>query len=213
MLILGLTGGIASGKSTVAEMLRSMGAAVVSADALAREIVRPGSEVLARIVERFGPRALQADGQMDRKWLAQRIFADPEARRALDGITHPAIAALARQRFAALARQGAGLIVYDAPLLFEAGADRQVDAVLLVTVDEGVQLARLMRRDGIDEAAARARIAAQMPQAEKARRADYIIDNSGSQANTHDQVRRLLSRLGFGSDRCPAERPESSEQG
>jgi dephospho-CoA kinase len=213
VLILGLTGGIASGKSTVAGMLRSLGAAVVSADGLAREVVRPGSETHARIVKHFGPRALRDDGQLDRGWLAQRIFTDPKARRALDGITHPAIADLARRRFADLARQGAGLVVYDAPLLFEAGADRQVDAVLLVTVDERVQRARLMRRDGIDEPAARARIAAQMPQTEKARRADYVIDNSGTRADTRDQVLRLLGRLGLKPDHFPAGSPESPEQG
>ncbi len=194
-LVLGVTGGIASGKSTVTGLLRSLGAAVVSADELAREAVRPGSPALRQLVERFGAGVLQADGTLDRQAMAARVFADAAARAALNGITHPAIAALAEERIGALRRQGGALIVYEAPLLFEAGAERRVDAVLVVTLDERLQVARLMERDGLDEAAARARIAAQMPQSEKVARADYVIDNSGTPAVTEEQVRRLYVRL------------------
>lgn len=194
-LILGLTGGIASGKSLVAEILRSLGALVLSADELAREAVRPGSETLRRLVGQFGREILQADGSLDRKALAERVFADARAREALNRITHPAIAALAEERLRELSRQGGRLVVYEAPLLFEAGAEKRVDAVLVVRIDEPLQLERLMRRDGLSEAQARARIAAQMSQQEKVARADYVIDNSGSPEATAEQVRRLFRQF------------------
>jgi len=194
-MILGVTGGIASGKSTVTEIFRSLGAAVVSADELAREAVRPGSEALRKLVERFGRQILLADGTLDRKALAARIFADPRQREDLNRITHPAVAALAEERLGALAARGEGLIVYEAPLLFEAGAERRVDAVLVVRIDPLLQLSRLREREGIGEDEARARIAAQMPQEEKVARADYVIDNSGSADETEAQVRELFRRL------------------
>lgn len=195
MLVLGLTSGIGGGKSVVAGMFQSLGAAVVSADELAREIVRPGSPVLERIAAHFGDEALREDGNLNRPWLAEKIFSDPRARRALDRITHPAIAELARRRFAALAQAGARLVVYDAPLLYEAGADAQVDAVVVVAVGEALQLQRLMARDGLERQAARARIAAQMPLAQKIARADYVIDNNGSLEDTRRQVVALMKRL------------------
>jgi len=195
-LVLGVTGSIASGKSMVVEVFRSLGACVVSADGLSREAVAPGSETLARLVAQFGRKILLPDGSLDRKALAERIFGDPAAREALNRITHPAIAALAEKRLAELARQGARLVVYEAPLLFEAGAEKRVDAVLVVRIEESLQLARLMRRDGLSEAQARARVAAQMPQAEKVARADFVIDNSGTPAATARQVRSLCRRLG-----------------
>lgn len=194
-MILGVTGGIASGKSTVTKIFRSLGAAVVSADGLAREAVRPGSATLRQLVERFGRDILLADGTLDRKTLARTIFADPRARAALNRITHPAIAALADRRLRELDRQGAPLVVYEAPLLFEAGAEGRVDAVLVVRVEERLQLQRLMERDGLGEGEARARIAAQMPQEEKAARADFVIDNSGSPVETEARVRELFRRL------------------
>jgi dephospho-CoA kinase len=210
-LILGLTGGIASGKSLVAETFRSLGALVLSADELAREAVRPGSEALARLVGRFGPEILQVDGSLDRKLLAERVFTDARAREALNRITHPAIAALAEKRLRELSLRGEALVIYEAPLLFEAGAERRVDAVLVVRIDEGLQRERLMRRDGLSERQACARIAAQMPQAEKVARADYVVDNSGSPAATAEQVRQLFRKLGALTPRtapAPAENRE-----
>jgi dephospho-CoA kinase len=194
-MILGVTGGIASGKSTVTKIFRSLGAAVVSADELAREAVRPGGETLRLLVERFGAGILLPDGTLDRKTLAARIFADPRQREDLNRITHPAVAALSVERLAQLVARGEPLIVYEAPLLFEAGAERRVDAVLVVRIDPLLQLQRLMERDGIDEKEARDRIAAQMPQEEKVARADYVIDNSGSPEETEAQVRNLFRRL------------------
>lgn len=194
-MILGLTGGIATGKSTVAEIFRDLGAAVLSADQLAREVVRPGSETLRRLVERFGAGILGADGTLKRKALAEIIFSDPRAREDLNRITHPAVAALSVERLQALERAGHPLIVYEAPLLFEAGAEKRVDAVAVVRIAEPLQRARLVRRDGLTEAEAEARIAAQMSQAEKVARADYVIDNSGPLEVTAAQVRALFRRL------------------
>jgi len=202
-MILGVTGGIASGKSTVTEILASLGAAVVSADQLARQAVRPGSETLERLVGRFGPSILLPDGSLDRKALGSLVFADGRARKDLNAIVHPAIAALAEARLQELSSQGLPLIVYEAPLLFEAGAAKRVDAVLVVRLDEDQQLRRLRERDGLDERAARARIASQMPQEEKVARADFLVDNSGSLQQTEEQVRRLFNRL---VPRAPASR-------
>lgn len=194
-MILGITGNIASGKSTVADFFAEAGARILSADQLAREVVRPDGPVLGQLVQRFGDKILLADGGLDRAALAELVFADPDARRELNAITHPAIARLAEQRLQELDRSGADLIVYEAPLLFEAGAEGRVDRVLVVTVAPEVQLRRLMQRDALDESAARQRVAAQMPQAEKVRRADFVIDNSGSREACRRQVRKLVDRL------------------
>lgn len=193
-MVLGVTGGIATGKSFVAQMFRTLGAVVVSADELAREVVVPGAPALQQLVDRFGSKVLLGDGTLNRKALAEIIFADPQARTDLNGIMHPAIARLAEQRLRELAADER-LIVYEAPLLFEAGAEGRVDAVLVVAADERQQVRRLMARDEIGEPAARARIAAQMPLTEKIRRADYLIDNSGTLPETEAQVRKLFAHL------------------
>jgi len=177
-LILGVTGSIASGKSLVAELLRQKGAVVLSADQLAREVVAPGSKTLAALVERFGPQILTTTGALDRERLGCLVFADVEARKNLNELMHPAIAQLAEERLAEMTQTGAPLVVYEAPLLYEAGAEQRVDKVLVVTAAPEVQLERLLQRDRLDVNAAQQRIAAQMPQAEKAARADYRIDNS-----------------------------------
>ncbi|PLX86270.1 MAG: dephospho-CoA kinase [Desulfuromonas sp.] len=194
-MILGITGGIASGKSTVTDVFRSLGAAVVSADELSREVVRPGTPTLERIVQAFGPGILRSDGTLDRKALGEIVFSDPAMRERLNAITHPAIAARAEERLRSLVLEGERLIVYEAPLLFEAGAEKRVDEVLVVTVDEPTQLERLMARDGIGEAEARGRVAAQMPQAEKASRADFVIYNSGDRQAAAEEVKALFRRL------------------
>ncbi len=194
-MVIGVTGGIATGKSAVVEQFRLLGASVVSADALAREVVAAGSETLRALVKRFGADILTAEGTLDRAALGKLVFSDPQAREALNRITHPAIARLAQQRIQALRNQGATLILYEAPLLFEAGAEKRVDAVLVVTVSETIQLQRLMARDGFSEDEARARIAAQMPLSEKVRRADFVLDNSGSLEAVSEQVKCLYPRL------------------
>ena len=194
-MILGITGGIASGKTTVAQAFQALGAVVVCADVLAREIVCPGTKALQEIAESFGCQVLREDGTLNRQLMAEMVFNDDQARMALNGITHPAIAALARTRLREAEQGGAPLVIYDAPLLYEVGADREVDKVLVVKVGAEVQLARLMARDGINRQQALARVAAQMPQEEKVARADFVIDNSGSAKETQVQVRSLMERL------------------
>lgn len=193
-MVLGVTGGIACGKSLVTDCFAALGAAVVSADQLARDVVAPGSATLNMLVERFGSEIL-VDGALDRDALAAIVFADPASRTALERITHPAIKALAEQRLGTLRQSGAPLVVYEAPLLFEAGAEARVDKVLVVTLPPGVQLRRLMSRSGLDRAAAEARVAAQMPQTEKVARADYVIDNSGSPEQLRAAVAQLYRQL------------------
>lgn len=194
-MILGVTGGIATGKSSVTELFRALGLPVVSADELARDAVRVGTEALRQIAERFGAKVLCDDGTLDRESLAQIIFADATARRELNRITHPVIARLAESTLAGLVEAGATHIIYEAPLLYEAGAESRVDKVLVVTAQPEVQKKRLMARDGIDAAAAEARIAAQMSLDEKTKRADYVIDNSGAPAETARQVANLCQEL------------------
>ncbi|PLX89050.1 MAG: dephospho-CoA kinase [Desulfuromonas sp.] len=195
VLILGITGGIASGKSLAASYFQRLGAELVSADALAREVVAPGSAVLEQLFARFGEGIRSDDGGLDREALAQIVFADEQARRVLNGLLHPAIGALAVERLRDSAQQCVPLVVYEAPLLFEAGAESRVDRVLVISVDEQVQLQRLMTRDGLSLAQAEARIAAQMPQNEKIERADYVIDNSATREALQRQVEALWRRL------------------
>jgi dephospho-CoA kinase len=210
-MVLGLTGGIASGKSTVANIFRELGARVVSADDLAREVVRPGSVTLQDIVARFGPEILDEAGNLNRRMMAERIFSNRGERSALNRITHPAIARLAARRFREMERAGARLIVYDAPLLFEAAAEGQVDAVLVVTIAPDRQLKRLMARNGLSRSEAMARIESQMPQQEKTARADFLIDNSGSVEETRQQVRALMARLENGRESGIPRKPGCSE--
>jgi dephospho-CoA kinase len=194
-MILGLTGGIASGKSSVADFFVACGAILVSADLLAREVVNPGSPTLEKLVEAFGEDILAPSGSLNREALAQRAFADPVARRRLESITHPAIAHLAECRLAALKAAPHDLIVYEAPLLFEAGAESRVDLVLVVVVDQATQLARLQQRNRLSAEEARQRIASQWPQADKVQKADFVIDNSGTLAQTRSMVEGLYHYL------------------
>jgi len=200
-MILGLTGGIASGKSSIADCFAECGALLVSADLLAREAVNPGTPTLAKLVDVFGMDILTPGGSLNREVMAQRVFADPVARRHLESITHPAIAHLAECRLAELSRSPHDLIVYEAPLLFEAGAESRVDQVLVVIVDPAIQLARLLQRDNLGEAEARQRISAQWPQADKVQKADFVIDNSGLLKQTRAMVATLYHYLtnGVGS--------------
>ncbi len=192
---MGVTGGIAVGKSTVVAELARLGAVVICADHLAREVVAPGASLIPRLVEAFGAEVLHADGTLNRPWLAEQVFGDPEKRDVLNGLMHPAIHRKAVVRLQDALTSGAPLVVYDAPLLFEAGADSVVDKVLVVTAEEAIQLARLMARDGLTEEEARARIAAQWSQWKKAERADFRIDNSGALEKTLAEVGILFEKL------------------
>jgi dephospho-CoA kinase len=192
----GLTGGIASGKSTVARRLGELGCRLIEADVLAREVVAPGEPAWRAIVEAFGSEVVHPDGQLDRKRLGALVFADPARRKRLEAITHPAILA---RRQAMLDRWAADgfdeLVVLDIPLLIELGMAAEVDRVVVVYVEPETQLTRLMARDGFDAAEARRRIASQMPLAEKVRHAHYVIDSSGRPEETAAQVRAIHAAL------------------
>jgi dephospho-CoA kinase len=193
--IYGLTGGIASGKSTVAAMFHDLGAPVVDADALARRVVEPGQPALAEIAATFGPEVLSFDGALDRKRLGEVVFADPLARRTLEAITHPRIAALGREELAAHAAAGHPAAIYEAALIVENRLHEGMDGLAVVSVPEAVQLERLCARDGIDAPAARARLAAQLPLADKVAVAEWVIDNSGSRAATGRQVAAVWAAM------------------
>ena len=191
MRIIGLTGGIASGKTSVAACLQRLGAAVVDADLLAREVVEPGEAALAAIAASFGGRVLHPDGSLNRAALAEIVFSDPEARRTLEAITHPAIRARADQKLAALRDAGVQTAFYVAPLLIEAGNASRVDEIWVVYLDRESQLSRLMARDSLGREAALRRIASQMPMEEKRLLGKVVIDNRGTREALEAQVLRI----------------------
>jgi dephospho-CoA kinase len=198
--LIALTGGIATGKSTVAEMLQELGARLVDADQLARQAVAPGSEGLRAVVARFGPEMLTEEGQLDRKRLAELVFHNPRERAALEAIVHPIVAQLSREAIRAAAGAGAPLIVYDIPLLFEVGRAGEFSTIVLAYLRPELQLRRLMERSGLSEPEARARIAAQMPIDDKCELATWVVDNSGTREQTKSQVFDLWQKeLQFGS--------------
>ena len=188
MRLIGLTGNIASGKSTVARLLVERGAVLVDADRLAREVVRPGTPALARIVERFGERVLAPDGTLDRAELRGHVFADRVELEALNAIVHPEVERLREQRVAQAKAAGARVVVCDIPLLFEKHLADRFDAIVLVDAPRPVRLERLVRDRGLHEAEAMDMITAQMPAELKRARSDYVIDNTGTLA---DLARRV----------------------
>lgn len=198
--VVGLTGGIGSGKSTVARIFRERGVPVVDADQVARDVVEPGTDGLEAVVDAFGDAVLDPHGRLDRKALGERVFGDEAARKELEGILHPRIAAASMERFAQLAREGHLYAIYEAALLVENGSHRMVQALVVVSASERTQIERVMARDGLDEAAAKQRIAAQLPLSEKIAVADYVIDNDGSldatRAHTLEVHRQLTERFG-----------------
>ncbi len=193
--VIGLTGGIASGKSSVARILRELGAPVVDADELARKVVEPGQPAYEDIVREFGREVLAADGTLDRKRLAEIVFADEAKRRRLGQITHPRIAQLAQAETAAYAARGEPVVVYEAALLVENGIHRVLDGLIVVRATPEQQDARAALRDGTGEPAARARLQSQLPLEAKLAVATHVIDNSGSIADTRAQVERLWKSL------------------
>lgn len=192
MRIIGLTGGIASGKSTVAEMISAHGIPVIDADQLAREAVLPGSSGLCKIVESFGAGVLKEDGSLDRAALAQQIFSDADARKRLESILHPAIGKLAQDRLEALRLEGEAVVFYMAPLLIEAGATDRVDEIWVVYVDHETQLRRVQKRDSVDRRSAEKRTESQMSMDEKRRYGRVVIDNSGSLRDLKCRVEEVL---------------------
>jgi dephospho-CoA kinase len=192
--VLGLTGGIGTGKSTVARMFGARGVPVVDADALARDVVAPGLPAHGDIAAAW-PEAIAADGGIDRKRLGDIVFGDPAARARLEAITHPRIAAASAERLAALAAAGHPLALYEATLLVESGRHQDFDGLIVVTASEATQIARVRARDGLSQAQAEARIRAQLPTADKVRLATFVIDNDGDLAETETSIEALLRRL------------------
>jgi dephospho-CoA kinase len=192
MVRVGLTGGIASGKSLVAAELAARGATIIDADVLAREVVEPGTPALAAVIERFGADLVQ-DGQLDRARLAQIVFADPLARRDLERIVHPAV----RARAAELERAAgdAAVVVHVIPLLVETGQQENFDLVVTVDADHETQVQRLMARNGFTRAEAEARIAAQASREERTLVADVVLDNTGSVTQLREQIDALWAEL------------------
>ena len=204
MMVIGLTGGIACGKSAVAAMLAERGVAIVDADQGAREVVTVGSDGLAAVVDAFGEAVLAPDGSLDRKRLGARVFGDEAARRRLNGILHPRIAQWSAGRFVELAAEGHALVVYEAALLVENGAHKAMGGLVVVTARPEVQRARLMARDGLDAAAAQVRIDAQWPLAMKVAVATEVIDNSGDREALRAQVAGLHTRLLEAAEAAPS---------
>lgn len=196
-MILALTGGIASGKSLVATFLRELGVPVIDTDEIARQVVAPGQPAWQCIWDAFGPDYFHPDGQLDRAALARYVFANPDARRTLEACTHPAIFAVVTQRLAVLHQAAAPppLIVVVVPLLYEIAAADRFDAVAVVHATPAQQRERLARTRGYTPSECEARLAAQLPVDEKRQRADYVIDNTGSPADTRAQVVELVREL------------------
>ena len=194
-MLVGLTGGIGSGKSTVAAALAGRGAALVDADQIAREVVEPGGAAYAPLVERFGPGVLRADGTLDRQALADVAFNDPAALEDLNGITHPAIGAVVAERIGAAA-QTHDIVVLDIPLLsITTKARIGFDFVVVVDAPEEVAVQRLVEQRGFKESDARARIAAQTSRDERRALADFVVDNSGDRSALDAEIERLWKWL------------------
>lgn len=190
MLKVGLTGGMGSGKSTVATRLAQLGATVIDADAIAREIVEPGQPALAELAERFGEEILTDDGALDRAELARRAFVDAESTEALNAITHPRIAERTAEYYRQAAAAAAPVVVYDMPLLFEKGLEADQDLVLVVHAPEELRIQRLVESRGVDREDAARRIAAQLDDATRIAKADVVLDNTASVAKLQAQVDR-----------------------
>lgn len=200
MPVIGLTGGIATGKSTVGRMLAERGAVLISADEVSRAVTAPGSPVLGSITEVFGVDYIKADGSLDRSRLAALVFRDPVARQRLEAITHPVILDELLARIdQAQTEDPTAMVVVEVPLLFEAGMESWFDAVLTVTAAPETQRRRLMERDGLSKGEADARIASQLPVAEKAARSRFVLANDGELSGLAEETDRLMPELEHGA--------------
>lgn len=201
MMIVGLTGGIASGKSLVSEELKRLGARVIDADMISREVMMPGTPAYRDIKDAFGPEVIKGDGEIDRKRLGSIVFSDPAKLDRLNAITHPRIRERIKERVAGITREGIDhLIVIDAALLIEGGLYKEMSKVIVVYADEERQAQRLRRREGLSPVEAEKRIRAQMPLKEKLKYADYVIDNNGPAEETLKKAGELYRKLA----RCEA---------
>ncbi len=192
MFLIGLTGGIASGKSTVAKLLASFGAETIDADQVARDVVVKGSEGLKAVVAAFGAGVLTADGELDRQALGRIVFADPAKRIALEAILHPLIKARTSKLFS---ESQSAIVVYAVPLLVEANVDYPFDMILTVEASEQIQLERIIRSRGLSMSEALARVGAQASRAQRAERADYVVDSSGTLLQLEAQVQLLWPKI------------------
>jgi dephospho-CoA kinase len=190
-----LTGGIATGKSYVRARFEELGVPTIDADVLARDAVAPGTPGLEAVIQRFGSGVLDSDGTLNRAKLASIVFADPEARHALEAILHPAVRQATNTWFASLDPRKARWAIADIPLLYEVGRDRDFDVVIVAACAPDVQIRRVVERDRLSEAEARQRIAAQLPIDEKAARANYVIRTDGTFAETEKRVRDVYEEL------------------
>lgn len=192
MILVGLTGGVATGKTTVARMFKRGGAVVIDADALAHLVVRPGRPAWRQVVKIFGKGILNRDRTINRHALGAVVFRNKSKLRRLERIIHPHVAREQNRLTKQAARKNPkSVVIYDVPLLFEAGIDRRVDKTIVVTADQNTQIARLRKRNGLSRAEAFRRIRSQMPLREKVRRADYVLDGASSRAKLNAQVRSL----------------------
>ena len=200
--VVGLTGGIASGKTTVSEMFAEMGIPIIDADDLAREVVEPGTPGLQAIVEEFGEDVLDEEGRLDRKKVGELVFGDEEARETLNAILHPRIGAAGAKYIQGYADHPAPYVIYEGALLVETGAYKAFSALIVVSADESVQRLRLIARDGYTVSQANARIESQLPLARKVAVADHVVTNNGNLESTREQVARvheqLVARFGSG---------------
>lgn len=196
---IGLTGGIASGKSTVAQLIRSRGFQVVDADLLAREVVEPGSTGLLRVVQEFGPDILKPDGSLNRKLLGERVFERPEQLEKLERILHPLIQNRTAEVRKELVEQGEEVAFYDVPLLYEKKMQPQFNSIVVVSTDLETQKHRMKMRDGLADSEIEKRLKSQIPLSEKEKDANYVIKNSGSISDLEKQVDHLLKRFQSGN--------------
>jgi dephospho-CoA kinase len=193
--LVGLTGGIASGKSTVGKILEQLGAAIIDADELSREVVGPGQDAWKEIVETFGAEILQEDKTLDRRKLRKIVFDNPAVRKQLEAMIHPRVRARAEERIRELTAAGRSIIVYEVPLLFEGQLHQWLRPVILVACDVSTQKKRLQERDHLTDTEAQRHIDAQMSLAEKRQLADFVIENNGSLADLKRQVRTVLKKI------------------
>lgn len=193
-LTIGLTGGIASGKSTVTKMIRELGIPVIDADQIARDVVKVGEEAYKQIIQTFGQNILQENGEIDRAKLGAIVFHNEQERKKLNAIVHPAVRQRMLAEKEAYVQKGAKTVVLDIPLLFESELTHLIDKIIVVYVDDDVQLERLMKRNGFSKEEALARIRAQMPLREKVKKADAVIDNNGTIEETKQQLLQIFKR-------------------
>ena len=195
MLKIAVTGGAGSGKSTVVRMFKELGAQVLDADEVAREVVAVGAPAWEELRRTWGPDFFKEDGSLDRARVAQRVFSDPQARRRLNDLIHPQVALKIKERLEALEKQGAPLVVVEVPLLFEAGLQRAYDRVVVVFADPNDQVSRLEARDHRPQGEVAGILKAQWPLKEKLAQADYVVDNRGTLSDTRLQVKNIWREL------------------